>query len=86
MLLFDFLNTVYIIASILASFQLFFFYRFAGYEVGSCLQPGTVTFTLKVLVSPVPVVLILVGLLILRTYPIDEERRLGNRKELQQIL
>lgn len=44
------------------------------------------TFTLKVLVSPVPVVLILVGLLILRTYPIDEERRLGNRKELQQIL
>lgn len=60
--------------------------KFAGYEVGSCLQPGTVTFTLKVLVSPVPVVLILVGLLILRTYPIDEERRLGNRKELQQIL
>lgn len=87
MLLFDLLNTVYIIASILASFKFFyFFYRFAGYEVGSCLQPGTVTLTLKVLVSPVPVVLILVGLLILRTYPIDEERRLGNRKELQQIL
>lgn len=86
MLLFDLLNTVYIIASILASFKFIFFYRFAGYEVGSCLQPGTVTLTLKVLVSPVPVVLILVGLLILRTYPIDEERRLGNRKELQQIL
>lgn len=33
-----------------------------------------------------PVVLILVGLLILRTYPIDEEKRQHNRTELQQIL
>lgn len=64
----------------------FLFHRFAGYEIGSCLQPGTVTLTLKVLVSPVPVVLILVGLLILRTYPIDEEERLRNRAALQLIL
>uniref|UniRef100_UPI0037E90399 sodium-dependent lysophosphatidylcholine symporter 1-A isoform X2 n=1 Tax=Semicossyphus pulcher TaxID=241346 RepID=UPI0037E90399 len=60
--------------------------KFAGYVTGGCTQPEAVSLTLKVLVSPVPVVLIIVGLLILKTYPIDEERRQGNRKLLQQIL
>ncbi|XP_029317170.1 sodium-dependent lysophosphatidylcholine symporter 1-B-like [Cottoperca gobio] len=60
--------------------------KFAGYVTGSCLQPEEVSLTLKVLVSPVPVALIAVGLLILRTYPIDEERRQGNRKLLQEML
>ncbi|KAI3367849.1 hypothetical protein L3Q82_026677 [Scortum barcoo] len=60
--------------------------KFAGYETGSCSQPEMVSLTLKVLVSPVPVVLIVVGLLILKTYPIDEERRQGNRKILQNML
>ncbi|TNN87132.1 Sodium-dependent lysophosphatidylcholine symporter 1-B [Liparis tanakae] len=60
--------------------------KFAGYVTGSCSQPEAVSLTLKVLVSPVPVVLIAVGLLILRTYPIDEERRQGNRKILQEML
>lgn len=63
-----------------------FFRRFAGYVTGSCSQPEAVSLTLKVLVSPVPVVLIAVGLLILKTYPIDEERRQGNRKLLQEML
>lgn len=63
-----------------------FFRRFAGYETGACLQPEAVSVTLKVLVSPVPVVLIFVGLLILKTYPIDEERRQCNRKILQEML
>uniref|UniRef100_A0A671XIW7 MFSD2 lysolipid transporter A, lysophospholipid n=1 Tax=Sparus aurata TaxID=8175 RepID=A0A671XIW7_SPAAU len=60
--------------------------KFAGYVTGSCSQPEAVILTLKVLVSPVPVVLIVVGLLILRTYPIDEDRRQGNRKLLQELL
>ncbi|XP_035529804.1 sodium-dependent lysophosphatidylcholine symporter 1-B-like [Morone saxatilis] len=60
--------------------------KFAGYVTGSCSQPESVSLTLKVLVSPVPVVLIAVGLLILRTYPIDEDRRQGNRKLLQEML
>ncbi|XP_068437196.1 sodium-dependent lysophosphatidylcholine symporter 1-B-like [Clinocottus analis] len=60
--------------------------KFAGYVTGSCTQPEAVSLTLKVLVSPVPVVLIAVGLLILRTYPINEERRQGNRKLLQEML
>ncbi|XP_076017802.1 sodium-dependent lysophosphatidylcholine symporter 1-B-like [Genypterus blacodes] len=57
--------------------------QFAGYVTGGCVQPEAVSTTLKVLVSPVPVVLIAVGLLIFTTYPIDEERRQGNRKVLQ---
>ncbi|XP_036927829.1 sodium-dependent lysophosphatidylcholine symporter 1-B-like [Acanthopagrus latus] len=60
--------------------------KFAGYVTGSCSQPEAVSLTLKVLVSPVPVFLIIVGLLILRTYPIDEDRRQGNRKLLQELL
>uniref|UniRef100_A0A8C2Z9Z3 MFSD2 lysolipid transporter A, lysophospholipid a n=1 Tax=Cyclopterus lumpus TaxID=8103 RepID=A0A8C2Z9Z3_CYCLU len=60
--------------------------KFAGYVTGSCSQPEAVSLTLKVLVSPVPVALIAVGLLILRTYPIDEERRQCNRKILQEML
>ncbi|XP_070698330.1 sodium-dependent lysophosphatidylcholine symporter 1-B-like [Pempheris klunzingeri] len=60
--------------------------KFAGYVTGSCSQPEAVSLTLKVLVSPVPVVLIGVGLLILRTYPIDEEKREDNRKLLQKML
>ncbi|KAL6105960.1 mfsd2a [Pungitius sinensis] len=60
--------------------------KFAGYVTGSCSQPEAVGLTLKVLVSPVPVFLIAVGLLILKTYPIDEERRQCNRKLLQEML
>ncbi|KAM4542892.1 sodium-dependent lysophosphatidylcholine symporter 1-B-like [Odontesthes bonariensis] len=60
--------------------------KFAGYVTGNCVQPESVSLTLKVLVSPVPVVLIVIGLLILRTYPIDEQRRQGNCKLLQELL
>uniref|UniRef100_A0A4W6D4J1 MFSD2 lysolipid transporter A, lysophospholipid a n=1 Tax=Lates calcarifer TaxID=8187 RepID=A0A4W6D4J1_LATCA len=60
--------------------------KFAGYVTGECSQPKAVSLTLKVLVSPVPVCLIIVGLLILKTYPIDEEKRQDNQKLLQEIL
>ncbi|XP_042357371.1 sodium-dependent lysophosphatidylcholine symporter 1-B-like [Plectropomus leopardus] len=60
--------------------------KFAGYVTGSCSQPEAVSLTLKVLVAPVPVALIAVGLLILKTYPIDEETRQGNQKLLQKML
>uniref|UniRef100_A0A8C5GVM6 Sodium-dependent lysophosphatidylcholine symporter 1-B-like n=1 Tax=Gouania willdenowi TaxID=441366 RepID=A0A8C5GVM6_GOUWI len=59
--------------------------KFAGYKTGECSQPEAVSLTLKVLVSPIPVVLIAVGLLILRTYPIDMERRKVNREQLLKI-
>lgn len=60
--------------------------KFAGYVTGGCSQPESVSLTLKILVCPVPLVLIVLGLLILKTYPIDEEIRKGNRKLLQEIL
>ncbi|CAB1335096.1 unnamed protein product, partial [Coregonus sp. 'balchen'] len=58
---------------------------FAGYVTRGCSQPDAVNLTLKVLVSAAPVVLIFLGLLIFKTYPIDEERRQGNRKLLQEM-
>ncbi|XP_021430195.2 sodium-dependent lysophosphatidylcholine symporter 1-B [Oncorhynchus mykiss] len=58
---------------------------FAGYVTRGCSQPDAVNLTLKVLVSPAPVVLIFLGLFIFKTYPIDEERRQGNRKLLQEM-
>uniref|UniRef100_A0A3P9JJQ4 Major facilitator superfamily domain containing 2A n=1 Tax=Oryzias latipes TaxID=8090 RepID=A0A3P9JJQ4_ORYLA len=57
--------------------------KFAGYVTGSCFQPESVSTTLKVLVSAFPIALIIVGLLILRMYPIDEKRRQSNSKVLQ---
>lgn len=71
---------------ILILFLFAFFPRFAGYETGACLQPEAVSLTLNTLVSPVPVVLIAVGLLILKTYPIDEKTRQENQKLLQKML
>uniref|UniRef100_A0A3Q3JXB5 Major facilitator superfamily (MFS) profile domain-containing protein n=1 Tax=Monopterus albus TaxID=43700 RepID=A0A3Q3JXB5_MONAL len=57
---------------------------FAGYISRGCFQPKEVNLTLKLLVSAAPIVLIFVGLVILHFYPIDEERRQGNRKLLQE--
>nr|XP_061808551.1 sodium-dependent lysophosphatidylcholine symporter 1-B isoform X3 [Nerophis lumbriciformis] len=57
---------------------------FAGYISRGCSQPSEVDITLKVLVSAAPILLIMIGLIILYTYPIDEERRQGNRKLLQE--
>uniref|UniRef100_A0A665T8F9 Major facilitator superfamily domain containing 2A n=1 Tax=Echeneis naucrates TaxID=173247 RepID=A0A665T8F9_ECHNA len=57
---------------------------FAGYISRGCSQPEEVHLTLKVLVSAAPIALIIIGLIILYFYPIDEERRQGNRKLLQE--
>ncbi|XP_037330541.2 sodium-dependent lysophosphatidylcholine symporter 1-B isoform X1 [Pungitius pungitius] len=57
---------------------------FAGYISRGCSQPEEVGITLKVLVSAAPIVLILIGLAVLYSYPITEERRQGNRKLLQE--
>ncbi|XP_068603202.1 sodium-dependent lysophosphatidylcholine symporter 1-B [Brachionichthys hirsutus] len=57
---------------------------FAGYISRGCSQPKEVHLTLKLLVSAAPVALIIIGLGILYSYPINEERRQGNRKLLQE--
>ncbi|XP_039942255.1 sodium-dependent lysophosphatidylcholine symporter 1 isoform X2 [Hirundo rustica] len=58
---------------------------FAGYQTRGCSQPGQVNFTLKMLVSAVPVGLILLSLLLFKLYPIDEEKRRKNKKALQDL-
>lgn len=73
----------------LGSPHFFFFFfvssdSFAGYITRGCSQPEEVDLTLKLLVSAAPVALIIIGLSILYSYPIDEERRQCNRKLLQE--
>ncbi|KAG9355636.1 hypothetical protein JZ751_000474 [Albula glossodonta] len=58
---------------------------FAGYITRGCSQPEAVDLTLKILVSPAPILLIIIGLIIFKTYPIDEVTRQGNRKLLQEL-
>uniref|UniRef100_A0A8C1WIF2 Major facilitator superfamily domain containing 2aa n=1 Tax=Cyprinus carpio TaxID=7962 RepID=A0A8C1WIF2_CYPCA len=59
---------------------------FAGYVPGVCVQSDSVNLTLKMLVSAAPVSLIALGLLIFKMYPINEERRQYNNKQLQLLL
>ncbi|KAA0710538.1 Sodium-dependent lysophosphatidylcholine symporter 1-B [Triplophysa tibetana] len=57
---------------------------FAGYVTRGCTQPAEVDLTLKILVSAAPIFFIIIGLIIFISYPIDEERRQGNRKLLDE--
>lgn len=59
-------------------------FSFAGYVTRGCSQPEAVNLTLKVLVSAAPICLMIVGLVILYFYPIDEKRRQHNRDELRK--
>lgn len=61
------------------------FHSFAGYQTGGCFQPAPVRFTLKMLVTMAPIALILLGLLLFKLYPIDEEKRRQNKKALQAL-
>ncbi|XP_004614277.1 sodium-dependent lysophosphatidylcholine symporter 1 isoform X1 [Sorex araneus] len=58
---------------------------FAGYQTRGCSQPAQVKFTLNMLVTLAPIVLILLGLLLFKLYPIDEEKRRQNKKALQAL-
>ncbi|KAM4806015.1 sodium-dependent lysophosphatidylcholine symporter 1 isoform X3 [Urocitellus parryii] len=58
---------------------------FAGYKTRGCSQPASVKFTLNMLVTMAPIVLILLGLLLFKLYPIDEEKRRQNKKALQAL-
>uniref|UniRef100_W5LQ14 MFSD2 lysolipid transporter A, lysophospholipid a n=1 Tax=Astyanax mexicanus TaxID=7994 RepID=W5LQ14_ASTMX len=60
--------------------------HFAGYVARGCNQPDSVHLTLKLLVSAAPVSLIILGLIIFKTYPINEKRRQKNWRQLQALL
>ena len=57
---------------------------FAGYKPGACRQNPAVITALRVLFAPVPVVLLLIGLVLFYFYPINEERRGQIQQELQK--
>lgn len=63
----------------------FLAFSVAGYKTRGCSQPEAVHFTLKILVSAAPVALIILGLLLFKLYPIDEEKRRKNKKALQEL-
>uniref|UniRef100_A0A4W5NQC3 Si:ch211-224l10.4 n=1 Tax=Hucho hucho TaxID=62062 RepID=A0A4W5NQC3_9TELE len=58
--------------------------HFAGYKPGACRQNPAVITALRVLFAPVPVVLLLIGLVLFYFYPINEERRCQIQQELQK--
>ncbi|MBN3306278.1 NLS1 protein, partial [Amia calva] len=58
--------------------------HFAGYQPGACKHNAAVITTLRVLFAPVPIGLLLVGMLLFYFYPINEERRQELKKELEK--
>ncbi|XP_016098781.1 sodium-dependent lysophosphatidylcholine symporter 1-like [Sinocyclocheilus grahami] len=49
--------------------------HFAGYKSGACKHNPEVIYSLQMLFAPVPICLLLIGMVIFRFYPINEERR-----------
>ncbi|KAM4609737.1 sodium-dependent lysophosphatidylcholine symporter 1 [Polymixia lowei] len=58
--------------------------HFAGYKPGACKQNPTVIKALQFLFAPVPIVLVLMGMLLFCFYPINEERRQQIQKDLHK--
>ncbi|XP_039623798.1 sodium-dependent lysophosphatidylcholine symporter 1-like [Polypterus senegalus] len=59
--------------------------HFAGYKPGACVQEARVVTSLKILFAPIPIGLLLLGLLMFYFYPINEERRKELKAQLEQI-
>ncbi|XP_063065376.1 sodium-dependent lysophosphatidylcholine symporter 1 [Engraulis encrasicolus] len=58
--------------------------HFAGYKPGVCKHPQVVITTLQVLFAPVPICLIVVGMVLFHFYPINEKRRQEIKRALEQ--
>ncbi|XP_023847660.1 sodium-dependent lysophosphatidylcholine symporter 1-like [Salvelinus sp. IW2-2015] len=56
--------------------------HFVGYRAGACSHSEEVVTALIVLFAPVPITLLLVGLVFFHLYPINEDRRLQLQREL----
>ncbi|XP_041357632.1 sodium-dependent lysophosphatidylcholine symporter 1-B-like [Gigantopelta aegis] len=59
--------------------------QFGGYETGACTQPKSVELTLRLLVA-CPVVFVLIALLFLWRYPIDEKKREQIREDILNMM
>ena len=52
---------------------------------GCCTQPASVGQTLRLLVVPGPVIMLLIGLVFIWKHPIDENRRQEIKVQLEQL-
>ncbi|XP_066528720.1 sodium-dependent lysophosphatidylcholine symporter 1-like isoform X2 [Hoplias malabaricus] len=59
--------------------------HFAGYQPGACRHNSSVIITLQVLFAPVPIILLLIGLVLFYFYPINEQRRQHIQTQLQKV-
>uniref|UniRef100_A0A8C2XA70 Major facilitator superfamily domain containing 2a-like 2 n=1 Tax=Cyclopterus lumpus TaxID=8103 RepID=A0A8C2XA70_CYCLU len=59
--------------------------QFVGYRAGACNHGDGVVTALIVLFSPVPIALLLIGLVFFRSYPINERRCLQHQEQLTPI-
>ncbi|KAK1801511.1 hypothetical protein P4O66_004572 [Electrophorus voltai] len=57
--------------------------HFAGYQSGVCMQDPGVVATLQVIFVPVPIILLLIGLVLFYLYPINEEVRQKIKAEIK---
>ncbi|XP_051518601.1 sodium-dependent lysophosphatidylcholine symporter 1-like isoform X2 [Myxocyprinus asiaticus] len=57
---------------------------FVGYKPGACRHNPEVIFSLRMLFAPVPICLLLVGIVMFYFYPINEERRQQIQKALRK--
>ncbi|KAL2104335.1 hypothetical protein ACEWY4_001203 [Coilia grayii] len=60
--------------------------HFAGYKPGVCKHNKVVITTLQVLFAPVPICLIVVGMILFYFYPINEKRRQQIKSALEQAV
>ncbi|XP_006030615.2 sodium-dependent lysophosphatidylcholine symporter 1-B-like isoform X1 [Alligator sinensis] len=57
--------------------------HFAGYKAGDCTHNPSVILTLKILMAPVPIILLLASMVTFYFYPINEERRRQMKVEME---
>ncbi len=60
-------------------------FRLSNYDNTKCTQDESVGFTLRLLVTPGPVILLLIALMFIWKHPIDEIRRNEIREEMIKI-
>ncbi|XP_072553402.1 sodium-dependent lysophosphatidylcholine symporter 1-like [Salminus brasiliensis] len=60
--------------------------HFAGYQPGACRHDPRVITTLRVLIAPAPIALLLIGLVLFFFYPINEQRRQQIQTELKKAV
>ncbi|KAM6378553.1 sodium-dependent lysophosphatidylcholine symporter 1-like isoform 3-T3 [Pluvialis apricaria] len=62
-----------------------FFNKFAGYHAADCTYNPSVILTLRLLMAPIPISLLLIAIIIFCLHPINEERRKQMRIEMEAM-